>query len=249
MSGWRNRASGYIMITPPACAGPAAAGGLPSRAAVLVISRGSPEGSAAMTSSSFWVLAGKARIWRRKCASSRRLSGSGPGSGPAPDSSAAVSSPASSMIAIGHPCISVTIRLASWGSSGPSTDDPSSSRASCSGRPPTRMPGMPSSSTRPSAPSRVPNSSAIRSACTRRPTMARTSRDSWSSHCASSTTQSSGKPAAASARRESAARPAPKRSAGVPSIRPKAQPSALRCRCGNPAIAGRKETSSLCSPA
>ncbi len=152
------------------------------------------------------------------------------------------------MIAIGHPSVSLTIRLARWGSSGPSTDDLNSSRASSSGRPPTRMSGMPSSSTRPSAASRVPNTSAIRSAYTLRPTMASTSRDSWSSHCASSTTHSSGESAAASASSESAARPTPKRSAGLPSIRPKAEPSASRWRCGNPAIAGRNETSSLCSP-
>jgi len=196
ISGWRNRAWGYITITLSAWAGSAAAGRIPRRAAALVTSRGSPEGSAAAISSSVWVQPARSGPGAGNGLRGRRLSGSGWGGRPAPDSSAAVSSPASSMIASGHPCVSVTIRLASWGSSGPPT---MTSAARARRIREDRRHGYPEC---PPATSgrqrhharRIPARSARRTPSVT--TMARISRDSWSSHCASSTTHSSGAVAA-----------------------------------------------------
>ena len=204
---------------------------MPSRPAARHSRTGSPVGSAAATSSSRWVAAGRASNRRRKL-SSIRCDSARPSSGRRnpPPGSASVRPSGSSSSASGLPPVSAMIRSRTRSSSGTRITEPSSSRAASADRPRTSSSGKP-----PKSPpgSRAAASNPTGSASSLRATNASTWDDARSSHCESSITHSSGRCSATADSRLSTARPTRNRSGASPSRNPNATPSAARCGPGN----------------
>jgi hypothetical protein len=119
-------------------------------------------------------------------------------------------------------------------------------RASAAGSPDTDSSGRPSSS-RPGC--RAPNTRAIDSTSSLRPTKPSTCAEARSSHCASSTRHSSGRSPETSESRPNTPSPTRKRSGGAPARIPNAVSSASHCgsgRCGSRSSSGKH---SWCSAA
>ncbi len=125
----------------------------------------------------------------------------------------------------------------------------SRARAAAGSSPPRWRVGSPSSTVSAGVASRTANSRPMPSAYRRRPTKPSTSRDSRSTHCASSTSQISGCSAAASASSVSTPRPTRNRSAGGPAARPNAELSASRCGAGSRPIRSRNGIIMRCNAA
>ena len=140
------------------------------------------------------------------------------------------------------------MRAATRASSGPSTTERSSSRASASGRPRTVMIGSPST-TSSTGDSPTDAMKPTRSAYRRRAMNPSTCADSRSTQCPSSMTHSSGWSSAARDSSVSAPSPTRNRSGGGPSFRPNAIIMASRCGAGNVGSSGMNGISSWCRAA
>ena len=242
-SGCRNRTRPLVSSNPSARAAFAAEAGMPSRPAARHTSTGSPAGSAAAMSISDRVSAGSAASRRRKPSSIRAGTGCAPAS-PNPPVSWAGSSPrGSSSRASGLPFVSARIRSRTCSSSRNRTTEPSSVRASWSGRPRTSRSASPPNC---SPGSRAAKISPTGSASSRRAANASTCADAWSSHCASSTTHNSGRSSATSASNVSTASPTRNRSGAAPARSPNAISSASRCGPGRPSVRSSSGAHSTC---
>ncbi len=203
---------------------------MPSFAAARHTSSGSPDGSAAASSTSRWVWAGKAPSCLPKLSSIRPDSGIPLGSPNPPASCSGVSPHGSSSRASGLPRVSAMILSRTRASSGPVSTESSSARASRSRRPCTVICGSPASS---SPGSRAAKTRPTGSAASRRATNPRTCADARSRHCSSSTTHTSGRSSATADSRSSAARPMKKRFGAGPALMPNVVRSASRCGTGS----------------
>lgn len=173
---------GWTEMTSCATAGSASPGPSPSSAAARHSTAGSSLDDAAASSSTVPVAGGNSFTWRRKCPCSRRPTGSRCGSGDRPASWPGVSCSASSRKASGLPPVSLMIRAATGALRAPETVVASRARAAAGSRPRRWRVGSPSSAVSAGEDARTPNSRPMLSAYSRRPTKARTSRDSRSSH-------------------------------------------------------------------
>ena len=219
---------------------------MPSDRAARQTSARSPDGSAAASTTSRRVSAGKAASRRSKARPAWPVGDTARGSPNPPASWAGLSPSGSSSSAVGFPPVSATIRSLTCSSSGPASAESSSALASSSGSPSTSSSGSPASSA-PGA--RVANTSPTGLAPSRRAANPSAWAEAWSSHCSSSIRQIRGRSPATSDSRFSAARPTMNRSGGGPATRPNAVRSASCCGNGSRSARSSIGAHSWCSPA